>query len=180
VNKAFLALLAATLLGCGSTDDGGQPGPVPFEDTELETYELAVIPDLSTLAELNERPVKRFVMVNALVFKDEATGEGFEGLSGAEAYAIYIEGLTDAQMAIGSRLIWSGAMQAQVAGVSEPVFETIAAPTATATARTPWPSPPSPRRTCAPRPKFWDRRPRSPVCRQAPARASHSIATKMR
>lgn len=126
MNKAFLALLAATLLGCGSTDDGGQPGPVPFENTELETYELAVIPDLSTLAELNERPVKRFVMVNALVFKDEATGEGFEGLSGAEAYAIYIEGLTDAQMAIGSRLIWSGAVQAQVVGVSEPVFETIA------------------------------------------------------
>ena len=79
MNKAFLALLAATLLGCGSTDDGSQPGPVPFEDTELETYELAVIPDLSTLVELNERPVKRFMMVNALVFKDEARAAGLLG-----------------------------------------------------------------------------------------------------
>jgi len=53
-------------------------------------------------------------------------GEGFEGLTGAEAYAIYTEGLIDAQMALGSRLIWSGSVQAQVVGVSEPLFQTMA------------------------------------------------------
>lgn len=126
MKRAPLILFAATLQGCSSTSNTSQTVPEPFEDTELDNYELAVIPDVSTLPELLERPVERFVMVNMLVFKEEATGEGFEGLTGAEAYGIYVAGLEEAQMAIGSRLIWSGSVQAQVVGVSEPLFQTMA------------------------------------------------------
>lgn len=126
MKKSCLILLAATLLGCSSTDSSGAATPAPFEDTELDTYELAVLPDPSVLPDLLERPVERFVMVNMLVFKEAATGEGFEGLTGAEAYEIYVEGLAEAQMAIGSRLIWAGSVQAQVVGLSEPPFQTMA------------------------------------------------------
>jgi len=121
-----LILLAAALWGCSSSDTGGQVSAAPFEDTELESYELAVVPDLSVLSELGERPVERFVMVNMLVFKDMATGEGFEGLTGREAYRLYGEGLREAQMAIDSRLIWLGDVQAQVVGTSDPVFQSMA------------------------------------------------------
>ena len=51
-------------------------------------------------------------MVNMLVYKDVATGDGFEGLTGAEAYGIYASGLSDAQIEIGSRIIWAGEVEA--------------------------------------------------------------------
>ena len=97
-----------------------------FEDAALDTYEIAVLPDdLSTFSELLDRSDERFVMVNMLVFKDMATGEGFDDLTGREAYQIYIDGLREAQMAIGSRLIWGGSVDAQVVGESDPVFQSI-------------------------------------------------------
>jgi hypothetical protein len=126
MERFTLMMLASAVLGCGSSTDASQRSPAPFEDTALDAYELAVLPDASALAGVLGRPEERFVMVNMLAFKEAATGEGFEGLTGAEAYAIYTDGLIDAQMAIGSRLIWSGSVQAQVVGVSEPLFETMA------------------------------------------------------
>jgi uncharacterized protein (DUF1330 family) len=97
-----------------------------FEDSALEVYEIDLLPDSSALQSVTGRPDERFVMVNMLVFKDVATGEGFEGLTGREAYTLYAEGLRDAQMAIDSRLIWAGAVQAQVVGRSDPVFQSMA------------------------------------------------------
>jgi len=106
----------------------GFTGPCapPFQDSTLETYELEVIPDFSKILPVLQRPNEPFVMTNLLVFKDMATGEGFEGLTGAEAYQIYAEGLTEIQAALGSRLIWAGAVRQQVIGSSDPVFETLA------------------------------------------------------
>jgi uncharacterized protein (DUF1330 family) len=103
----------------------GRCGP-PYEDSILETYELEVIPDLMRVNPVLERPAEPFVMTNLLAFKDMATGEGFEGLTGAEAYQIYIDGLAEQQAAIGSRLVWAGAVRSQLVGSSNPVFQSIA------------------------------------------------------
>ena len=124
--KTFLIVLVAALAACGASGGDGDTQTPGFEDSRLDTYELAVLPDFSVLPELLERPDERFVMVNMLVFKDMATGEGFEDLSGRDAYQIYIEGLSEAQIAIGSRLIWAGQVQAQVVGSSDPVFQSMA------------------------------------------------------
>ena len=97
-----------------------------FEDSALEVYEIDLLPDFSALQTVTDRSDERFVMVNMLVFKDMATEEGFEGLTGREAYGLYAEGLREAQMAIDSRLIWAGAVQAQVVGRSDPVFQSMA------------------------------------------------------
>jgi uncharacterized protein (DUF1330 family) len=127
MKKAFLPLFAVVAVGCSSgSSDGGDPMTTePFEDATLDTYELAVLPDFSVILELLERPDERFVMVNNLVFKEAATGE-YEGITGIEAYAIYINGLSEAQMEIGSRLIWAGSVQAQVVGESDPTFQALA------------------------------------------------------
>ena len=111
-------------MGCGG-DEPAAPVAFGFEDRQLESYGIAVLPDPSLLASLLERPEEPFVMANMLVFKEAATGAGFEGLTGAEAYQIYVDGLVDAQAAIGSRFIWGGAVQAQVVGRSDPVFHSI-------------------------------------------------------
>jgi hypothetical protein len=113
----LLVFLATGLTGRGAP---------PFQDSTLATYELEVIPDPSRLGPVFQRPFEPFVMANLLVFKDMATGEGFEGLTGAEAYQIYVDGLADAQASIGSRPIWAGAVRNQVVGSSEPVFDTLA------------------------------------------------------
>lgn len=97
-----------------------------FEDSALDTYEIEVLPDVGALQSVTDRPDERFVMVNMLVFKDLATGEGFEGLTGREAYRLYAEGLRDAQTAIDTRLVWAGNVQAQVVGSSDPVFQSMA------------------------------------------------------
>jgi len=97
-----------------------------FEDSALDVYEIEVLPDFSALQSVTGRPDERFVMVNMLAFKDMAEGEGFEGLTGRDAYRLYAEGLREAQMAIDSRLIWAGAVQAQVVGRSDPVFQSMA------------------------------------------------------
>jgi hypothetical protein len=119
--------LGASMTACGSEGSTTMSPTVPgFEDSALDVYEIEVLPDLSALQSLTARPDERFVMVNMLVFKDMATGEGFEGLTGREAYRLYGEGLREAQMAIDSRLIWLGDVQAQVVGTSDPVFQSMA------------------------------------------------------
>jgi uncharacterized protein (DUF1330 family) len=114
------------MTACGSPEGGTNLSVPGFEDSALDVYEIEVLPDFSSLESVTDRPDERFVMVNMLVFKDMATGEGFEGLTGREAYTLYTEGLRDAQMAIDSRLIWAGAVQAQVVGRSDPVFQSMA------------------------------------------------------
>ena len=113
---------ALAMPACGDSNEG-VPG---FEDSALETFEIDVLPDPSRLGAVTDRPEERFVMLNMLAFKDMATGEGFENLTGREAYQLYIDGLQAAQMMIDSRLIWSGDVDAQVVGSSEPVFQSIA------------------------------------------------------
>ena len=122
---ASVGLLASTI-GCGSSDGATNDSVPGFEDTALDVYEIEVLPDFSALQSVTDRPNERFVMVNMLVFKDMASGEGFEGLTGREAYGLYAEGLREAQMAIDSRLIWAGDVQAQVVGSSDPIFQSIA------------------------------------------------------
>ncbi len=122
---ASVGLLASTI-GCGSSDGTTNDSVPGFEDTALDVYEIEVLPDFSALQSVTDRPDERFVMVNMLVFKDMAEGEGFEGLTGREAYQLYLEGLRDAQMAIDSRLIWAGDVQAQVVGSSDPIFQSMA------------------------------------------------------
>ena len=119
----FLAVLAALHVACG-TDD---PAVVaePYDDTALTSYGIAVEPELADVLALLDRPDERFVMVNLLVYRETADGTEYEGLSGEEAYAIYIEGLAEAQVAIGSRLIWSGEVAAQAVGSSEPTFMSV-------------------------------------------------------
>lgn len=118
--------LLASMTACGSTEGGTTVSVPGFEDSALDVYEIEVLPDISALQSVTDRPNERFVMVNMLVFKDMATGEGFEELTGREAYALYTEGLREAQMAIDSRLIWAGTVQAQVVGSSDPVFQSMA------------------------------------------------------
>ena len=117
---AALGLLVLTLAGFR----GGCA--LPFEDSTLEAYGVAVVPSLPQILAVLGRPDEPFVMTNLLVFKDQATGEGFEGLTGAEAYQIYSDGLVDAQAELGSRLIFTGAVRTQVVGSSEPAFQLIA------------------------------------------------------
>jgi uncharacterized protein (DUF1330 family) len=122
----FVVAFLASMTACGSTEGGTTVSVPGFEDSALDVYEIEVLPDFSALQSVTDRPDERFVMVNMLVFKDMATGEGFEGLTGREAYGLYAEGLRDAQMAIDSRLIWAGTVQAQVVGSSDPVFQSMA------------------------------------------------------
>jgi uncharacterized protein (DUF1330 family) len=116
----------ASMTACGSSEGGTAVSVPGFDDSALDIYEIEVLPDFSTLQTLTDRPNDRFVMVNMLVFKDMATGEGFEGLTGREAYGMYAQGLREAQMAIDSGLIWVGDVQAQVVGAGDPVFQSMA------------------------------------------------------
>ena len=104
-----------------------QPAQTPgFADSALDSYEVGVQPSPAAFRGILGRPDARFVMVNMLVYKDMATGSAFEGLTGAAAYGLYVSGLVDAQAKIGSRLIWSGEVEAQIVGSSDPIFHTIA------------------------------------------------------
>jgi uncharacterized protein (DUF1330 family) len=122
----FVVACLVSMTACGSTEGATEMSAPGFEDSALDVYEIEVLPDSSALQSVTGRPDERFVMVNMLVFKDMAEGEGFEGLTGLEAYQLYAEGLREAQTAIGSRLIWAGTVQAQVVGSSDPVFQSMA------------------------------------------------------
>ena len=126
MRKTVLSALGAVLMlacACYRQEASLAPG---FADSTLDTFEIAVLPNPSVFGDILGRPDAPFVMVNMLVYKDTATGSGFEGLTGAEAYGLYVSGLSDAQAEIGSRMIWAGEVQAQIVGSSDPVFETVA------------------------------------------------------
>ena len=126
MNTTLLRTLGAALMFCG-TSCGEEATPTPgFADSTLDTFEITVAPSPSVFAQILGRPDARFVMVNMLVYKDMATGDAFEGMTGAAAYGLYAAGLSDAQNQIGSRMIWSGQVEAQVVGSADPVFESVA------------------------------------------------------
>ena len=116
-------LLIPAACDVGDDDDSaGLPALPPYEDSALDDYGIAVTPDPAVMAGLLEIDVEPVVMVNLLRYRDEAVGEGFEGMTGAEAYQQYISAIVDTQNEIGLRLIWSGSVDAQVVGSSDPVF----------------------------------------------------------
>ena len=126
MKKALLGTFAAASMLFGAACGEVAPPTPGFADSTLDTFEITVAPNPTVVRELLGRPDAPVVMVNLHVYKDMATGEGFDGFTGAEAYARYVRGLTNAQAAIGSRLIWSGQVEAQVVGSSDPVFENMA------------------------------------------------------
>jgi len=120
-------LAIALLTACGEeTSPSDTVALPPFEDSELDAYEVAVVPDFSVFETLQEMDLEPVVMVNLLRFRDQATGDGFEGMTGQEAYGEYVAAISDEQVSIGSRLIWAGDVDAQVVGASDPVFHTAA------------------------------------------------------
>ncbi len=122
--STFYFLCVMTLIGlttgCGNSD------PLQVDVSDFESFEISTLPTLSGLIALNKRAAEPVVALNALVFKEEATGDKYAGLTGEEAYNIYVEGLVDAQKDIGSRMIWAGRVQSQFLGSSDPAFESIA------------------------------------------------------
>lgn len=99
---------------------------VPFLDAALDVYTLGMEPDPSSVVELLGQDIQPVVMVNLLRFREEAEGDGFAGMTGREAYDQYIAAISDTQDEIGSRLVWSADIDAQVVGASDPVFHTVA------------------------------------------------------
>lgn len=121
-----LAVLAFLLTGCPMEDDDDVAPLPPFEDAALDEYEIAVEADASVFVDLMALDLEPMVMVNLMVYRDEAVGEGFEGMTGQEAYSLYADAIDEIQAEIGSRLIWVGGVDAQVVGTSDPVFQAVA------------------------------------------------------
>lgn len=109
---------------------GGCAAEAPrFSDEPLDEFIVTVDPYpsyLTFLGALTSRPDAPVVMVNLLSFKEWATGDDYEGLTGAEAYEVYGRSMGDDQIAVGTRSIWTGAVQAHVVGESDPPFDAVA------------------------------------------------------
>lgn len=99
--------------------------PTAVETEDFEKFDLEVYPTARAIVDLATAPNGPFVAMNALIFKEQATGEKYTGLTGREAYLLYGEGLIDDQQELNSRLIWSGSVLQQFRGVSDPMFEEI-------------------------------------------------------
>lgn len=100
-----LLLAVAALVGCADLRS------TRGNAANLDTYELGMLPKLSEFRRLGKRQDEPFVMINLLKFKEQASGQDFEDLSGEQAYRLYLKGMTRAQSDIGSRLIWAGRIQ---------------------------------------------------------------------
>ncbi|MEM9463148.1 MAG: hypothetical protein AAGF11_53900 [Myxococcota bacterium] len=121
-------VLVALLTGCAAepADPSADPPADPYPDQALDTYHIDVQGDASQFMALAQRPQEPFVMVNLLAFRDMAEGEGFEGLTGAEAYAMYVDLISNDQAEAGSRNFWSASIYDQLVGSSDPLFASIA------------------------------------------------------
>jgi hypothetical protein len=91
----------------------------------LERSTVGVFPNPLKLARALLRPNQRFVMINALVFKQQATGD-FSHLTGQEAYELYAQSVQKAQGPLGSRLLWSGQIVQKMSSGIAPNFHAIA------------------------------------------------------
>lgn len=87
-----------------------------------ETYRLGVWPRLRPIIAVLRRPAQRFVMLNLLAFKVKAS-EPHEGRSGREAYMTYAATVEHAQGSMGSKLLWTGDLEAPLDSRSGPPFE---------------------------------------------------------
>ena len=90
--------------------------------TNPGTYRLGALPRPLPIVAVLRRPRERFVMVNLLVFKKTAS-KPHVGRSGRETYMTYAATVEHAQGSMGSKLLWSGDLQAQLTGATEPQFE---------------------------------------------------------
>ncbi len=110
-----IAIILVMTSGCGQT--------VPVATDKFDIFRIGTSPHLSGVLNLMTQADEPFVAMNALIFKDQATGEKYEGLTGEEAYMIYINGSADIHTEMDSRVIWSGRVQNQIIGESDPTFE---------------------------------------------------------
>jgi len=91
---------------------------------QLDKSCLGVIPNPLKLARALMRPDQPFVMINMLLFKEQATGN-YAHLSGQEAYLQYAQSVQKTQAHLGSRLLWSGLIQQDFTAGSAPSFHSI-------------------------------------------------------
>ena len=135
----WTALIMCTLMACAEevsvpqtcdsiAIDGvappGQAAAAPFPDFELDAYAVAQSPDLSNPGLGDAFSIissgEPFVLVNFLSFFELAQGEGFEGLTGQEAYGQYLEMIRGTQVEQGSNNLWGGFINTHLVGTSDP------------------------------------------------------------
>jgi uncharacterized protein (DUF1330 family) len=110
-------LLLFLLTSCADVD-------VPSDD--LQSFKISQAPSATGLANLIITGEQPLVAVNALKFKEWATGDKFKGLTGREAYSLYGEGLVEVQTSLETRSIWVGRVENQIEGSSDAIFDKFA------------------------------------------------------
>ncbi len=113
-----ISLFTGLLSGCGQT--------VPVTTDEFDSFGIGTEPHFNGILNLMVQADRPFVAMNAMVFKEQATGEAYEGLSGEEAYMIYGEVVSDLLAQMNTRHIWNGGVQHQILGESDPAFKVFA------------------------------------------------------
>jgi hypothetical protein len=86
------------------------------------TWQLELEPGLWTMVRTLLRVESPFVMVNLLVFREQATGT-YASRSGREAYVEWLGSREDALRSVGARLLWSG--DVEPVETDQPPFELV-------------------------------------------------------
>jgi hypothetical protein len=115
--SSVAGLLLFLLTSCADVD-------VPSDD--LQSFKISQAPSATGLANLIITGEQPLVAVNALIFKEWATGDKFKGLTGREAYSLYGEGLVEVQTSLETRSIWVGRVENQIEGSSDAIFDLFA------------------------------------------------------
>lgn len=115
--SSVAGLLLFLLTSCADVD-------VPSDD--LQSFKISQTPSATGLANLIITGEQPLVAVNALKFKEWATGDKFKGLTGGEAYSLYGEGLVEVQTSLETRSIWVGRVENQIEGSSDAIFDKFA------------------------------------------------------
>lgn len=115
--SSVAGLLLFLLTSCADVD-------VPSDD--LQSFKISQTPSATGLANLIITGEQPLVAVNALIFKEWATGDKFKGLTGREAYSLYGEGLVEVQTSLETRSIWVGRVENQIEGSSDAIFDKFA------------------------------------------------------
>ena len=115
--SSVAGLLLFLLTSCADVD-------VPSDD--LQSFKISQTPSATGLANLIITGEQPLVAVNALKFKEWATGNKFKGLTGREAYSLYGEGLVEVQTSLETRSIWVGRVENQIEGSSDAIFDKFA------------------------------------------------------
>ncbi len=90
---------------------------------------MAIAPTAEQIKNLIDRaPEGKLYMLNLLKFKDKAEyADGREtSLTGAEAYALYGQGVTKLIAELGGRLVWNGQPNTLVIGEGELAWDAVA------------------------------------------------------